>query len=140
MTGALFTGRWTLLMIVTAGFLALLVAGCTREVVKEVPVEVVVEKEVDPGKLVVYSGRSEALVDNIIQQFAQATGIDVEVRYANTGQLAATLLEEGDNSPADLSSPRTPAAWGPWTPCWRHCRRTCCNRCRSGRGRPRASG
>ena len=46
MTGALFTGRWTLLMIVTAGFLALLVAGCTREVVKEVPVEVVVEQEV----------------------------------------------------------------------------------------------
>ena len=60
----------------------------------------------------VYSGRSEALVDNIIQQFAQATGIDVEVRYANTGQLAATLLEEGDNSPADLFFAQDPGGLG----------------------------
>ena len=70
--------------------------------VQEVPVEVVVEREADPGKLVIYSGRSESLVDKIIQQFAEATGIDVEVRYAKTGQLAATLLEEGANSPADV--------------------------------------
>ena len=66
-----------------------------KEVVREVPREVVVERETDPGELVIYSGRSESLVDNIIRQFAEATGIEVEVRYANTGQLAATLLEEG---------------------------------------------
>ena len=78
-----------------------------------VPVEVTREVEVtrlvtetapgqDPGKLVIYSGRSESLVDPIIQQFKGATGIDVQVKYASTGQLAATLLEEGDNSPADV--------------------------------------
>ena len=78
-----------------------------------VPVEVTREVEVtrlvtetapgqDPGKLVIYSGRSESLVGPIIQQFKGATGIDVQVKYASTGQLAATLLEEGDNSPADV--------------------------------------
>ena len=56
----------------------------------------------DPGKLVIYSGRSESLVDPIIQQFKGTSGIDVQVKYANTGQLAATLLEEGSNSPADV--------------------------------------
>lgn len=49
--------------------------------------------------LVIYSGRSESLVDAVIQQFSQATGIEVEVKYAGTSQLAATLLEEGGNSP-----------------------------------------
>ncbi len=82
------------------------------EVVREVPREVVVEREADPGKLVVYSGRSETLVDSIIQQFAEATGIEVEVRYANTGQLAATLLEEGSNSPADLFFAQDPGGLG----------------------------
>ena len=56
----------------------------------------------DPGKLVIYSGRSESLVDPIIQQFAETTGIDVQVKYAGTSALAATLLEEGDKSPADV--------------------------------------
>ena len=54
------------------------------------------------GGLTIYSGRSETLVDPIIRQFADATGVDVRVKYASTSQLAATLLEEGDNSPADL--------------------------------------
>ncbi len=56
----------------------------------------------DPGKLIIYSGRSESLVDPIIQQFKEATGIDVQVKYAGTSALAATLLEEGGNSPADV--------------------------------------
>ena len=73
-----------------------------QQVVREVIRDVVVKRDADPGELVVYSGRSESLVDNIIQQFAQATGIDVEVRYAKTGQLAATILEERSNSPADV--------------------------------------
>ena len=83
-----------------------------QEVVREIPRDVVLEREADPGELVVYSGRSESLVDNIIQQFAEATGIDVEVRYANTGQLAATLLEEGDNSPADIFFAQDPGGLG----------------------------
>lgn len=53
-------------------------------------------------RVVVYSGRSEELVGPILARFEEATGIDVEVRYAGTSELAATILEEGDNSPADL--------------------------------------
>ena len=62
--------------------------------------------------LVVYSGRSESLVNAIIEQFSQATGIEVEVKYAGTSQLAATLLEEGDNSPADVFFAQDPGGLG----------------------------
>ena len=79
------------------------------EVTREVPVEVTrivtqpaAAPDADPGDLVIYSGRSESLVDPIIQQFKGASGIDVQVKYAGTGALAATLLEEGANSPADV--------------------------------------
>lgn len=64
------------------------------------------------GPLVIYSGRSESLVDAVIQQFSQATGIEVEVKYAGTSQLAATLLEEGDNSPADVFFAQDPGGLG----------------------------
>ncbi|HEY8417445.1 MAG TPA: iron ABC transporter substrate-binding protein [Limnochordales bacterium] len=53
-------------------------------------------------ELVVYSGRSEALVAPVFEQFTQATGIRVVVRYGDTAQLAATILEEGQRSPADV--------------------------------------
>ena len=55
-----------------------------------------------PGPLVVYAGRSEALVGPIVAQFEQATGIDVEVRYGTDAALLAALQEEGARSPADV--------------------------------------
>ena len=56
----------------------------------------------DAGTLVVYSGRNEELVGPIIDRFEEESGIDVEVRYGDTAELAATILEEGENSPADV--------------------------------------
>lgn len=83
-----------------------------QEVVREVTQEVVVERPADPGKLVIYSGRSESLVDSIIRQFGDVTGIEVQVKYAGTPQLAATLLEEGANSPADVFFAQDPGGLG----------------------------
>ena len=61
------------------------------------------------GDLVVYSGRSESLVKPIIEQFEAASGINVKVKYGKTGAIAATLLEEGRNSPADIFFAQDPS-------------------------------
>ena len=66
----------------------------------------------EDGPLVVYSGRSEALVDPIIKQFGLASGLDVHVKYAGTPALASTLLEEGEASPADVFFAQDPGGLG----------------------------
>ena len=40
-------------------------------------------------ELVIYSGRSESLVDPILKRFEEVSGIDVKIRYGSTGALAA---------------------------------------------------
>ena len=64
------------------------------------------------GSLVVYSGRSEELVGPVFEQFEERSGVDVQVRYGETAELAATILEEGENSPADLFFAQDPGALG----------------------------
>ncbi len=54
------------------------------------------------GPLTVYSGRSESLVGPVLDSFTEATGIEVLAKYADTAELAAVLLEEGEHSPADV--------------------------------------
>ncbi len=64
------------------------------------------------GSLVVYSGRSEELVGPIFEQYEEESGMDVQVRYGDTAELAATILEEGENSPVDLFFAQDPGALG----------------------------
>ena len=56
----------------------------------------------DGRQITVYSGRSPDLIGPLLERFAEETGIDVRVRYGGTAQLAALLIEEGDQSPADI--------------------------------------
>ena len=92
----------------------------TQTVVKEVPVDRVVEKIVTVEKMMapqqqtvtVYSGRSESLVAPVLAQFGEISGVDVQIKYAGTPALTATLLEEGSNSPADLFYAQDPGGLG----------------------------
>ena len=84
------------------GLAALAMAACTQEV----------GVSGAPGELVVYSGRSESLAGPIIDQFEGATGIRVSVKYGSTSEVAATLLEEGDASPADVFFAQDPGGLG----------------------------
>jgi iron(III) transport system substrate-binding protein len=76
--------------------------------------ETTVSEPLTPGEdvLVIYSGRSEELVGDIFEQFEERSGIDVQVRYGDTAELAATILEEGENSPADIFFAQDPGALG----------------------------
>ncbi len=83
--------------------------GTTAETTAETTQEALSPGE---GNLVVYSGRSEELVGPIIEQFEEEAGVDVQVRYGDTSELASTILEEGENSPADLFFAQDPGALG----------------------------
>ncbi|MFM1967608.1 MAG: hypothetical protein RL590_465 [Actinomycetota bacterium] len=52
--------------------------------------------------LTIYSGRAEEYIAPFIEQFTAETGIKLDIRYGDSAALAAQLLEEGENSPADL--------------------------------------
>jgi iron(III) transport system substrate-binding protein len=58
------------------------------------------DRESGTGAFTLYSGRNEALVGPLIAQYGEETGTAIDVRYGSTGELAATIAEEGDNTPA----------------------------------------
>ncbi|MDB1089006.1 iron ABC transporter substrate-binding protein [Streptomyces sp. ACA25] len=54
------------------------------------------------SELLIYSGRNEELVAPLIDRLEEATGLEVTVRYGDSAELAAQLLEEGERTPAGL--------------------------------------
>lgn len=62
--------------------------------------------------LVVYSGRSKALVDSLVSIYETEFDTPVEVKYGSDAQLLSALQEEGDQSPADVYWANTTGALG----------------------------
>ena len=62
--------------------------------------------------LTVYSGRTQTLVHPLLETFAEQTGVRIQVKYAGSASTAATLLEEGDNTPADVVFLQDPGSIG----------------------------
>jgi iron(III) transport system substrate-binding protein len=54
------------------------------------------------SELTIYSGRSEAFIAPFFTEFEAESGIKLNIRYGDSAELAAQILEEGKNSPADL--------------------------------------
>ena len=66
----------------------------------------------DEERLTIYSGRQENLVGPLLEQFAEETGIKIDVRYADSADLALLVEEEGDRTPADVFLSQSPGAIG----------------------------
>src|SRR5215218_1030002 len=60
--------------------------------------------------ITLYSGRIPAAIGPAIDSYEAEANRDVQVRFAETADLAATLVEEGDASPADVFFAQEPGA------------------------------
>jgi iron(III) transport system substrate-binding protein len=66
--------------------------------------------EPDVEGITLYSGRIPAAIGPAVDSYEADANRDVQVRYAETADLAATLVEEGDASPADVFFAQEPGA------------------------------
>lgn len=62
--------------------------------------------------ITIYSGRSEDLVQPVLDAFECATGTAVRTKYADPSDLALELVEQGDRTPADVFLSKSPGDVG----------------------------
>jgi iron(III) transport system substrate-binding protein len=87
----------TLLTLLLAALLALPLAACGGD-----DGDSAQAGEGDGDALVVYSGRNRDLIGDLLERYQRDTGEKLKVRFGESPDLAATLIEEGKNSPADV--------------------------------------
>jgi iron(III) transport system substrate-binding protein len=68
--------------------------------------------EPDTEGITLYSGRIPAAIGGAVDGYEAEADRDVQVRFAETADLAATLIEEDDASPADVFFAQEPGAIG----------------------------
>jgi iron(III) transport system substrate-binding protein len=66
----------------------------------------------DDAVLSIRSGRTENLVGPLIEQFEEESGIDVDIRYGDSADLALLTAEEGDRTTTDVFISQSPGAVG----------------------------
>jgi iron(III) transport system substrate-binding protein len=93
--------EWRACFVALLALAALAVSGCG----------VVGGENGEGEELVVYSSRTQSLVQPLLEQYATDSGVDINVRYAPTASIIATLLEEGENSPVDVVYLAEPSGW-----------------------------
>ena len=92
--------RRLLALAATAAALTLVATGCSAN--DSNATSSASPSATSDNSLVLYSGRSEDLIGPLVEKFTQKTGIEVDVRYGSTGEMAALLQEEGDRTPAQV--------------------------------------
>ena len=93
--------RTPLTLLALGATAAILLTGCSTSPEPEAAGQAS-DALVSDGSFTLYSGRDEELVAPLIEMFEEDSGIDVDVRYGNTAELGALLLEEGDKTPAQV--------------------------------------
>ena len=101
-------------LLITLTFVAAACGGSEQLQIDGLAAEINPEECVDgSGKEVtIYSGRTENLIEPVLEAFACATGISVQVRWGSSTQLALLIGEEGNRSPADIFLSRSPGPVG----------------------------
>lgn len=89
--------RRSISFIACAAAAVLALAGCGDSEDSSTP-----GSDAGSTSLTIYSGREEEIVAPLLAAFEKSSGIDLEIRYGGSAELAAQIAEEGDNSPADV--------------------------------------
>lgn len=68
--------------------------------------------DIQDDEVTIYSGRTENLIQPVLDAFSCETGINVAVRWGSSTELALLLNEEGEQGPADVFLSRSPGPVG----------------------------